>query len=623
MIEPRRAAVRPRVYLAGAEGAVLLEEEVAARLEAHKPGVIALHGGPGTGKSTAIAHLAHLFGNDPVLELDDGPGPIACEALATAATHRLVVYVPSGMSIDHAAEVWRLVPWGEDEWIEYLLAVHRDRCGSVMQRVRRDPARRRLAGTAHLWCWVLDELALDESLPDVSSALRAALVRRLKRSFDTVAKACFDLLATPSVKQPNFDVIKQLRSAGTGILPLLRMEPVRLLLAAEHLSNLLHSRASLDVLRQPLPPSYVEAVASRIRHAEPVLLKLRQAAAGDVAAMHATAISLLHAAGDAWVPKTGLAPLLAGAYLPGLSWPGVRLRRLNIDNADLSVADLHESRLSHVSAEEANLTAINLHGSLLSGFSAPRARLAEADLSQVRAKNADFNEADLTNADLTGGSFVSAYFHDADLRGARFCRADLNCAWFQQCKIDDASFAGAALCWADLSRLELHRADFAGASFEYAVLYECDLENMILPGGNFNEANLRRARLTGTQIPHGKFRRADLRDTGLADIEWERADLVDADLRGATFHLGSSRSGLVGSPIASEGSRTGFYTDEYEEQEFKAPEEIRKANLCGADLRGAKLHDVDFYLVDLRGAKYTDEQELHFRRCGAILESRV
>jgi hypothetical protein len=87
--------------------------------------------------------------------------------------------------------------------------------------------------------------------------------------------------------------------------------------------------------------------------------------------------------------------------------------------------------------------------------------------------------------------------------------------------------------------------------------------------------------------------------------------------------MGGSRSGLVGSPIASEGSRTGFYTDEFEEQHFKSPEEIRKANLCGVDLRGAIIEGVDFYLVDLRGAKYDPDQEQQLRRSGAILEARV
>jgi hypothetical protein len=85
----------------------------------------------------------------------------------------------------------------------------------------------------------------------------------------------------------------------------------------------------------------------------------------------------------------------------------------------------------------------------------------------------------------------------------------------------------------------------------------------------------------------------------------------------------STRSGLVDSPIACEGSRTGFYTDDFDEQQFKAPEDIRKANLRGADLRGARITGTDFYLVDLRNARYTPMQAEHFRSCGAILEDRV
>jgi uncharacterized protein YjbI with pentapeptide repeats len=113
-----------------------------------------------------------------------------------------------------------------------------------------------------------------------------------------------------------------------------------------------------------------------------------------------------------------------------------------------------------------------------------------------------------------------------------------------------------------------------------------------------------------------------LRGAKLADIEWDSADLRKADLRGATFHMGSSRSGLVGSPIASKGSRTGFYTDELNEQDFKSPEEIRKANIRGADLRGAKIDGVDFYLVDLRDARFDSRQAEQFRRTGAILVTR-
>ena len=42
---------------------------------------------------------------------------------------------------------------------------------------------------------------------------------------------------------------------------------------------------------------------------------------------------------------------------------------------------------------------------------------------------------------------------------------------------------------------------------------------------------------------------------------------------------------------------------------------------AGADLRGANIEGVDFYLVDLRDALYDAAQEEHFRACRAILES--
>lgn len=65
---------------------------------------------------------------------------------------------------------------------------------------------------------------------------------------------------------------------------------------------------------------------------------------------------------------------------------------------------------------------------------------------------------------------------------------------------------------------------------------------------------------------------------------------------------------------------TGFYTEELEQLHFRRPEEIRKAALCGADLRGANLNGVDFYLVDLRGARLDPEAVKQARQTGAILD---
>jgi uncharacterized protein YjbI with pentapeptide repeats len=146
---------------------------------------------------------------------------------------------------------------------------------------------------------------------------------------------------------------------------------------------------------------------------------------------------------------------------------------------------------------------------------------------------------------------------------------------------------------------------------------------MALRGLDFRGADFTGSYLTGSDFSGSDLSGANLQRAGLAEVNWENVDLRGADFTKASFHLGSSRSGLVGSVIASEGTRTGFYTDDYNEQDYKAPEEIRKANLCGCDLREAVVTGTDFYLVDLRGARFSPEQQAHFANCGAILRARA
>ena len=155
---------------------------------------------------------------------------------------------------------------------------------------------------------------------------------------------------------------------------------------------------------------------------------------------------------------------------------------------------------------------------------------------------------------------------------------------------------------------------------EQVRLSTANLDDIAMPEANFRGADLRHASLTGSQMRCGKFYGANLGGAALAEIDWEGADLRGANLEWATFHMGSSRSGLVNSPIALEGSMTGFYNDDFEDRSYKRPEEIRKANLRNADLRGAKLGNVNLYLVDLRGANLDPQQRQHARNCGAILE---
>ena len=197
----------------------------------------------------------------------------------------------------------------------------------------------------------------------------------------------------------------------------------------------------------------------------------------------------------------------------------------------------------------------------------------------------DFFQDSSELAIFTSMKVLMHLFVDADLSDTRLSGASLVGADLRSAKLEGADFSEADLSGAILKGLTLSGAQFTSTRFTGADLTRCNLEGMVLPGAVFADAELRDALLTGSHMPGADFRGARLRAAGLAEVEWEGVDLRGADLREAAFHLGSSRSGLVGSPIACEGSRTGFYTDDWSEQDFKSPEEIRKANLCGADLR--------------------------------------
>ena len=73
-----------------------------------------------------------------------------------------------------------------------------------------------------------------------------------------------------------------------------------------------------------------------------------------------------------------------------------------------------------------------------------------------------------------------------------------------------------------------------------AILLKCNLEGIELLNANFQQADLTDSYLTGSIMPCVNFRSAKLRSCGLAEIEWEHADLRNADLAGASFHMGST-----------------------------------------------------------------------------------
>jgi uncharacterized protein YjbI with pentapeptide repeats len=639
MIAPQFAAVRPRVYSAASGEALLLEDEVRRLLTAGTRGVVALLGPAGSGKTAALQHLAAALPPDAPVTVLDGQD----YARWAPDANRLVVYAPASppkvspgaqdLMADLVAVApdpralrvieYRLAPWGPDDLIEYLLSAHRPRCAAVMARVRpRDRAL--LGGLPELWRVVLDRLAADDTLPDPCAALHRYLGEHLSDTdlLERARSACLnaqvaagdDLAAAlTALARPGF---------APGLVRALRHPAAQLLLAAERIAADLRGDGDCDVLALRLPRELVKSAGTLLADDGRALARLHGLLDGAPWS-HAMAVSILHATGTGWLPQARELTALAGAYLDGARWPGVSLAKADLTEADLSGADLFGARLSGACARKAVLTRARLREALLDGLVAAEADLGHADLSGAKADDARFNGANLEGARLDGAILAGASFPDANLSAATFQGACLRGASLTGARVEGADFTDADLTNAELTGLCLREATWVGANFAAAKMDRCDLEYLALPAACFERAYLKGALLTGTTMAGANFEHACLCEAGLADVEWEGVSLRGADLRGASFHMGSCRSGLVGSPIPCEGSRTGFYTDELDEQTYKAPEEIRKANLCGADLRGALLDGVDFYLVDLRGARYDPDQEEQLRRSGAILEARV
>jgi uncharacterized protein YjbI with pentapeptide repeats/energy-coupling factor transporter ATP-binding protein EcfA2 len=593
-----------------------LEDEIREIAGARNWDAVALVGPHGSGKTTALEHLQALLANEADLVFLDGP-----VIQQVVQHHRVIFTAPDKVPGLHGYRIYQLAPWTADEFIEYLLAAHKDRCASVMARL---PAEDRglFAGLPEVWRIILDQLATDESIQGAPAAFHQYLQGLLPDTdlVERARSACLNVLAT--VRSEEEAKVEEFSQPGfpQALLRLLRHRAVQVVLASERMAADLHGDGKCDYLAARLPRELVERTAATMFHDGKALDHLHQSLAGP-SWSHAMAASILHATKTTPVSPIGLKEL-HGAYLDSIAWRGAPLAHADISEADLRSANLRGANLSRCNAYKADLSCAQLQRARLYQFAAVEADLSHADMSSANGCRALFDDADLKGATLNVADLKKASFRGARLERASFREANLNLADLQGAVIGEADFTAAKLQRADLSKLRLREATFAGAILDAADLRECDMEGMELHDAQFSWANLAGALLTGSVLRRAVLQGANLSDAKLAEVDWEGVDLRDADLTGASFHMGTSRSGLVGSPIACEGSKTGFYTDDYHDQYYKEPEEIRKANLCGADLRGAKIENVDFYLVDLRGAKFDKDQAAHLRSCGAILEAR-
>lgn len=612
---PRRATVLPRVCKEAGGAALPLEQHVRRLLDAGARGVVGLCGPPGSGKSTALAHVAAVLPSAAPVSFVDGR--VASTALAP---DRLVLQASCDVPDSHdLCALFDMAPWTEDDCVQYLATVHRERCASVLARIRRSRNLDALRGLPELWHIVLDVMAADESIRDIESALLWHVAMELpdeagRRHAGSVCINC------QAIRDRRLDSTS-MTSFNARVTRLLRHQAVQLPLAAEELLKQLESSEDHRLPTRMLPIELIERTGFMALGRPRVREALEAIVGGQAKGSQSLAASILTAMSTDWRPRDGSSPNFGRAVLRGVKWDGLCLAGADFTAADLQGADLCHAALHDLSAQFVNLSGASCSSAWLRRGGFRCAVLKSADLTDAAAMRCDFASADLESANLSRADLRHSKFVRSNLNRAKFVEANLRKAVIARSELNEASFRRADLRQARLIRLRMNGADWSRARFRNAILIRCDLENLELPGASFAGVDFRNCLLTDSFMPGANFRGAIMRGAGLAGIDWAGADLRNADLRSATFHLGSSRSGLVGSSIPCEGSKTGFYTDDFDEQNYKRPEEIRKANLCGADLRGAIIEGVDFYLVDLRGARYTKRQAEHFLRCGAILGS--
>jgi uncharacterized protein YjbI with pentapeptide repeats len=617
-VVPFSSVVRPRASAPNTDGPQLLEDAIDQIADEFTTGVVWLVGGPGSGKSTAINYLASQFAGDARLLFFDEP---TIDEVREARSESIVVAAtlsPAGMG----GIVLRLMPWGFDDLVEYLHAIGREQCNSILERVACAGSR---AWTPEVARVLVERFAADPTLTDPGAAFAAEIRLHLPkpRHFAVAADYCLAALTAsgPDVAS-TLKVLDRIR-CPQHVTKLLRHASIQLPLAAERLATMIENQKSLRSLLNVLPRELVRQTGLRCRENARAVQRLRSLLVSRSAiGYQPMAVSILRYADSAWRPFTHPPHSynFANGYFENVDWPGVSLIKSNLRESDFTNANLRNCDLTDANATSAIFVRADLRDSWLAGIRASRANFEFANLSAARLPIAELAHASFANANLTGAILVKSDLASTDLSAANLAEADLCGAKLTGARLDGVNFTNAKLDEAELAHADMRTATLDGACFDGADLSHAQLEDVVVRRVSLRGAKLRYAHLTGSRIPNADLRGATLAFAHLAEIDWPAANLSGADLRGASFHMGSSRSGLVGSPIACEGSKTGFYTDDREEMYFKHPEEVRKANLCGADLRGANVDNVDFYLVDLRGAVLDSGQLAQAQQSGAILD---
>ena len=153
----------------------------------------------------------------------------------------------------------------------------------------------------------------------------------------------------------------------------------------------------------------------------------------------------------------------------------------NLQNVDLSDADLRKAKLHGANLQGADLRDTDLRG----------VELGPADLRGADMRDVDLRAAKLQEADLQEARLGTSNFQGADLSGANLKGTNMTDANLQDACLAGANLQGTKLKWVNLMRVDLRGAQLQGACLNQANMQwakfddaEVDEETQVtLPSG--------------------------------------------------------------------------------------------------------------------------------------------
>lgn len=273
--------------------------------------------------------------------------------------------------------------------------------------------------------------------------------------------------------------------------------------------------------------------------------------------------------------STTLAPDGAGAQVAH----GADLSNRNLTKAYLSGADLHLLVEYNSDGEPINYVPANLDNT----------NLSQAELPNSRFNGATLNNANLSQANLTNANFSIPYTYASPPFRTSLVGANLS-----QANLTDANFGGTNLSGTDFTAAEVRGANFGGgfpdggltsvqlystASYADRDLTDIGLYALNLAGVELADQNLTSAGLSGSNLTGADFSHATLTN---ADFSSQWTNLTDANLS----HANLANATFAGSVDCGE-----FVCVEYP-----------GATLIGAVFNGADTRGADFNLAVWGGA---------------------